>query len=46
MPPQGNRRIDIHHMFAKVDKTKAKVKEVDQGLSKLNLTMIHQGKND
>jgi hypothetical protein len=33
-------------MFAKVKKTKANAKEVDQRLSKLNLTMIHQGKND
>ncbi len=33
-------------MFAKVEKTKAKAKEIDQGISKLSLTMIHQGKND
>ncbi len=46
MPPQGNRRIDTHHMLAKVKKTKANAKEVNQGLSKFNLTMIHQGKND
>jgi hypothetical protein len=46
MPPQGSKRIDTHHMFAKVKKTKAKAKEVDQRLLKLNLTMIHQSKND